>query len=328
MVGAERSSQHRPVTPRVAASFKASILSLCMGLQAGPSASVAQAQSGFNLSRPAPGVFLHTGRQLALDVPGHDDIANIGFVVGEKCVAVIDTGGSVGIGRALRAAIGKHTSLPICYVINTHVHVDHLLGNFAFKEDHPSFVGSAALPDAIARSRDFFVKEYGSDLDSPPSAEQVIGPDRIVDQDLTLDLGRRKLLLHAWPRAHTDCDLTVYDERTGTLWAGDLLFRERLPVLDGSVKGWLSAIDVLAGMQVKLTVPGHGLVTRDLKAAVIPERRYLQVLVDGVRSELAQAKPVEDAMEQVGLTEKSHWLLWENVHPHNVLRVYEELEWE
>src|SRR5450631_4256021 len=104
MVGAERSSQHRPVTPRVAASFKASILSLCMGLQAGASASLAQAQSGFNLSRPAPGVFLHTGRQLALDVPGHDDIANIGFVVGEKCVAVIDTGGSVGIGRALRAA--------------------------------------------------------------------------------------------------------------------------------------------------------------------------------------------------------------------------------
>jgi quinoprotein relay system zinc metallohydrolase 2 len=293
-----------------------------------PLAFAADARAGFNLSEPMPGVFVHAGRQLALDVPGHDDIANIGFIVGEKCVAVVDTGGSMRIGRELRAAVAEHTSLPICYVINTHAHVDHVLGNAAFKKDDPSFVGHRALPDAIARSRDFFVKEYGGDMDSPPGAEQVIGPDRLVEHELTLDLGRRKLDLLAWPKAHTDCDLTVYDADSGTLWTGDLLFRGRLPALDGSLKGWLAALDVLAGMKVTLVVPGHGAPTRDLASAIVPERRYLRALQDGVRSEISQARPLQDAIEHVASAEKSHWLLWDSVHPHNVVRAYEEIEWE
>src|SRR5271155_2016062 len=103
----------------------------------------------------APGVYMHRGAQLPLDVPGHDDIANIGFIVGSRCVAVIDTGGSVRIGRALHAAIRRSTSLPICYVINTHVHVDHVLGNVAFKDDAPTFVGHAELAAALERSREF-----------------------------------------------------------------------------------------------------------------------------------------------------------------------------
>jgi quinoprotein relay system zinc metallohydrolase 2 len=288
----------------------------------------ADARGGFNLSEPKPGIFVHAGRQLALDVPGHDDIANIGFIVGKKCVAVIDTGGSVNIGRELRAAVGKHTSLPVCYVINTHVHVDHVLGNAAFRIDKPIFVGHALLADAIGRSRDFFVKEYAGDLAAPPSADQVIGPDRLVEHELALDLGGRHLSLRAWPRAHTDCDLTVYDTQTNTLWTGDLLFRERLPALDGSVKGWLAALDQLAGMKVALAVPGHGPPTRDLASAIIPERRYLQALVDGVRSELSQSKPLEDAIEQVAAAEKSDWVLWDKVHPHNVVRAYQELEWD
>jgi quinoprotein relay system zinc metallohydrolase 2 len=283
---------------------------------------------GFNLSEPAPGVFVHAGRQLALDVPGHDDIANIGFIVGRNCVAVIDTGGSVSVGRELRASIEMHTSLPICYVINTHVHVDHVLGNAAFKNDKPSFVGHAALADAITRSRDFFVKEYAGDMDSPPAVDQVIGPDRLVAHDLTLDLGDRPLVLRAWPKAHTDCDLTVYDPHTGTLWTGDLLFRGRLPAVDGSVKGWLGVLDELARLKVKLAVPGHGPLARDLATAIVPERRYLQALAAGIRSELAQNKPLEDAIEHAAAAEKSHWLLWDQVHPRNVVRAYEEIEWE
>jgi quinoprotein relay system zinc metallohydrolase 2 len=293
-----------------------------------PLACAAAARDGFNLSEPAPGVFVHVGRPLPLDAPGHDDIANLGFIVGKTCVAVIDTGGSAGIGRELRASVAAHTSLPICYVINTHVHVDHVLGNAAFKNDKPHFVGHRALADAIARNRDFFVKEYSSDLDSPPDGAQVIGPDVLVERDLTLDLGARRLDLRAWPKAHTDCDLTVYDAHTGTLWTGDLLFRGRLPALDGSLKGWLAALDYLARMKVRLAVPGHGPVTHDLAAAIIPERRYLRALQQGVRDELSQAEPPEHAIQHVAAAEKSHWLLWDAVHPGNVARAYQEIAWE
>ena len=91
-------------------------------------ASVPSAAEPLRTAAVAPGVYVHEGKQLPLDAPGHDDIANLGFVVGQRCVAVIDTGGSVRIGRALRAAVRARTPLPVCYVIDTHVHVDHVLG--------------------------------------------------------------------------------------------------------------------------------------------------------------------------------------------------------
>lgn len=288
----------------------------------------AGAETAVTIRELAPGVFVHLGQQLALDAPGHDDIANIGFIVGAKCVAVIDTGGSMRIGRALRAAIRQRTRLPICYVVNTHVHVDHVLGNAAFDQDRPSFIGHWALAAAMARSRDFFLQHYADDLEQPPSAAQIIAPDRLVAQTLELDLGGRHLSLRAWPTAHTDCDLTVLDDQSRTLWTGDLLFRDRLPALDGSASGWLAVIDQLARLQVRRTVPGHGPVTVDLASALDAERRYLRALIEGVHDELAQGGSMQDAIAHVAAAEKPKWLLWDSTHPHNVARVYEQMEWE
>ncbi|MGH8230691.1 MAG: quinoprotein relay system zinc metallohydrolase 2 [Steroidobacteraceae bacterium] len=276
----------------------------------------------------APGVYVHLGRPLPLDAPGHDDIANIGFIVGERCVAVIDTGGSVRIGRALRASVRAHTRLPVCYVINTHVHVDHVLGNAAFQSDHPHFVGHAGLAAAMARSRDFFLQQYRTDLDAPASAAQIIGPDLAVSATLELDLGGRRLQLKAWPTAHTDCDLTVFDLQTQTLWTGDLLFRGRLPAVDGSASGWLEVIAQLRGLPATHVVPGHGPPTDELAAALAPEQRYLQALIDGVRAQLARGGSMQDAIAQVAADQRPDWLLWDTTQPHNVARVYQQLEWQ
>jgi quinoprotein relay system zinc metallohydrolase 2 len=297
------------------------------------SATRAEAQgvpSTFAVDQIASGVFVHTGKPLALDAPGHDDIANIGFLVGRRCIAVIDTGGSVRIGRALRAAIRRLSPLPVCYVITTHVHVDHVLGNVAFKDDGTRFVGHALLPDALMRSRDFFLKNYAGDLDAPATAQQIVAPDLTVPigSDLTLDLGDRRLTLHAWPKAHSDCDLTVYDLQTRTLWTGDLLFIRRTPVVDGSIRGWLRAIDSLAHMDVKQVIPGHGPVTADLAAALAPERHYLQALLADVSAELARGESLQQALKAPDPVDQGNWLLWDETHRHNVARVYQELEWE
>jgi quinoprotein relay system zinc metallohydrolase 2 len=282
----------------------------------------------------APGVFVHRGKPLALDAPGHDDIANIGFIIGTSCVAVIDTGGSVRIGRALHAAVKAQTSVPICYVINTHVHVDHVLGDAAFTDEGAVFVGHELLGAALARSRDFFLQSHAADLDAPASAAQIIGPSRSVaiGSDMALDLGGRALVLHAWPRAHTDCDLTVYDASSGTLWTGDLLFVQRTPAVDGSIKGWLAVSDALASLPlravVKHVVPGHGAPGTDLARALAVQRRYLQGLADTVRAQIARGEPLQDALQEARRAPRSEWLLWDATHPRNVARVYQELEWE
>jgi quinoprotein relay system zinc metallohydrolase 2 len=286
------------------------------------------ADGALGVAEIARGIYVHQGAPLPLDAPGHDDIANIGFIVGSRCVAVIDTGGSVRVGRALRAAIRRHTSVPVCYVINTHVHVDHVLGNLAFADDHPSFVGHAALAQALVRSRPYFVEHYAPDLDAPASAAQIIGPDRLVASELTLDLGDRPLTLRAWPSAHTDCDLTVLDQKTATLWTGDLLFIERLPALDGSLVGWIAAVDQLSTQRVKLMVPGHGPATAHGTEALARERGYLEALLEGVRRELSGGASLQDSLLRVGNDQRPGWLLFDQVHPRNVARAYEELQWE
>jgi quinoprotein relay system zinc metallohydrolase 2 len=284
--------------------------------------------ASFEVHEIARGVYAHQGATLALDAPGHDDIANIGFVVGQRCVAVIDTGGSLRTGRALREAIAAHAKVPICYVINTHVHVDHVLGNAAFRADKPAFVGSATLGAAIDASRRYFVEHYPDDFDAPASADQVIGPDTVVATTRDLDLGGRTLTLRAFPKAHTDSDMIVVVNDAGVLWAGDLVFVGRVPALDGSAKGWLAAIDAIAKIKATIVVPGHGPVSHDLAAALAPERRYLEVLIDGARKEIAEGKPIEDATAHVGQSEKANWQLFDTANAHNVSLVYRELEWE
>lgn len=288
------------------------------------------AQGDFNLRQLGPGAFVHLGKPLPPDAPGHDDIANIGFVTGARCVAVIDSGGSMRIGRALRAAIRQKTTLPICYVINTHVHFDHVLGNAAFQDDHPQFVGHALLGAALLRSRELFLRDYAQDLDAPASAAEIIGPALQVrpGEELDLDIGSRHLTLRAWPRAHTDCDLTVYDATSGTLWTGDLLFVRRTPVLDGSLKGWLAAGEVLAAMRVRHFVPGHGAPGDDLLAALAPQRRYLQWLLERLRADIAQGRPLQDSLKDSYAGGQQQWLLFDGTNPRNLARAYQELEWE
>ncbi|MCK5188688.1 MAG: MBL fold metallo-hydrolase, partial [Methylococcales bacterium] len=73
----------------------------------------------------APGIYVHYGKHQLPNKNNHGAIANIGFIVGKRCVAVIDTGGNPAQGYALKKAIEKTTATPVCYIINTHVHPDH-----------------------------------------------------------------------------------------------------------------------------------------------------------------------------------------------------------
>ena len=150
------------------------------------------------------------------------------------------------------------TDLPVRYLINTHVHPDHLFGNAVFRDAGAEIVGHANLPRALAARGAFYREALGETLGEAAAGSEVVAPSLTVADSLSLDLGGRRLQLTAHPAAHTDADLTVYDEATGTLWLGDLLFVERVPVIDGSLNGWLAVMQQLRGQPARRAVPGHG----------------------------------------------------------------------
>ncbi len=276
----------------------------------------------------APGVFVHKGRHEEAAPSNLGGYANIGFVIGSESVAVIDSGGSAAQGRALRAALRSVTDLPIAYVIVTHGHPDHAFGTAAFAGDGPQVVGHAKLPRALAQRGPFYLAHLKRLLGDLAADTEIVAPNRVVAETMTLDLGSRRLILQAHATAHSDNDLTVIDEATRTLWAGDLLFMERLPVIDGSLKGWLAVLETLRGIEAERVVPGHGPVSAPWPQALEAQQRYLETLLQATRGFLAKGGKIEQAVEQVGQEEKDHWLLFEEVHPRNIVAVFTELEWE
>ncbi|MSQ59364.1 MAG: quinoprotein relay system zinc metallohydrolase 2 [Betaproteobacteria bacterium] len=286
------------------------------------------ASSDFELQEIAPGVFVHAGK-IEERAPGNmGDQANIGFILGARCVAVIDTGGSIVIGQRLRAAIRQRTALPVCYVINTHVHPDHVFGNAAFKDDGATFVGHERLPKAMAVRARNFTRSLVRDLGEPVAASTMIPPTLTVADTLTLDLGGRKILLRAFPIGHSDSDISIWDERTGTIWLSDLLFLDHTPAIDGSVLGWLAVIEDLKKLPAKRAVPGHGPAAVEWPQAMQAQEAYLRLIVGEIRTALKKRRTIEQAIEEVGYSEQGKWREFENFHRRNVTTSYVELEWE
>jgi quinoprotein relay system zinc metallohydrolase 2 len=277
----------------------------------------------------APGVFVHQGEVALMSEANRGGIANVGFVVGEEAVAVIDTGGSVLEGEALLAAVRARTDLPVRYVINTHKHPDHIFGNRAFQAEGVVFVGAARLPAALAESGDHYVAANRDLIGEALAAEvEIVPPTLLVEDEMTLDLGGRVLKLRAWPAAHTGADLTAFDPATKTLFAGDLVFLEHAPALDGSIKGWLAAIEALAALEAERVVPGHGPASAPWPEALEPERRYLTKIAEGVRELIAAGASIAEAPGKVAEDERDGWQLFDEFHARNVTAAFAELEWE
>lgn len=293
------------------------------GLQAAP------ARLPFEIHQVTAGVYAHFG-QVAQTTPDNaGDIANLGVIVGRDAVAVVDTGGSVTVGLALRSAIRALTDKPVRYVINTHEHPDHVFGNAAFA-DEAIFVGHHNLPEELQKRGDFYLQSFREQLGAEAIAQvRIIPPSMLVASELQLDLGDRALRLTAWsPAAHTNCDLTVLDERSGVLFAGDLVFLQHIPVIDGSLPGWLAVLDRLAKVPAQVVVPGHGRLTAPWPAALDDERRYLTALAQDARRLIAAGTPMAAAVPQIGQTERGHWQLFDDYNARNATTAFSELEWE
>lgn len=284
----------------------------------------------FAVNEVAPGVFVHEGRYETFAPGNAGDTSNAGFIVGTDAVAVIDTGGSPRVGEELLKAIRARTQLPIKYVINTHMHPDHVFGNAAFEAERPAFVGHHKLARALAARASRYLAINEELLGKPAFAgTHIVPPTLPVEGKLELDLGGRILVVEAHKTAHTDNDVTVFDKATGTLFLGDLLFARHVPAIDGSIRGWLTLLAELEARKgIARVVPGHGPASLAWPAALAPQKRYLETIAADVRAMLKEGRTLAEAMKSAGLSEKDAWLLFKEYHARNVSAAFAELEWE
>ena len=284
--------------------------------------------ANFEISEIAPGNYVHYGSFDERSPDNLGDNANIGFIVGEKCVLAVDAGGSLLVGRALRQAIRRVTPRPVCYVVLTHVHPDHFFGAAAFLDDHAQFIAHENYPAQLAARTRSYVNSLQRDLGAAAAGSKIVRPTLLVKQRLELDLGGRTVVVQAWPPAHTDDDLTVFDALTRTLWLSDLLFVGHTPVIDGTITGFLAVMKDLRAIAADHYVPGHGRSDLPWPKPLDAQQRYFTAILDETRAAIRSRKTIQQATDEVGLSEAGNWAAFDLFHRRNVTAAYAELEWE
>jgi quinoprotein relay system zinc metallohydrolase 2 len=279
------------------------------------------------LAEVGPDIFVRTGPHEEATTANEGGIANIGFIIGRRSVLVTDSGGSRADGEWLRAEIRKRTDKPIRHVLITHVHPDHAFGAAAFAGDQPAFISHPALRPALETRGEYYHKRL-ADILGPDRAGRVVYPTEAAKDGTEIDLGGRVLRLIVHGKAHTDCDLSMLDVETGLLFPADLLFVNRAPSLDGSLRGWLTEAEKLKRLGASRAVPGHGPAIVHFAPAMADLTRYLSLLRDETRKAIAAGVSIADAGRTVAQTERSRWALFADYNARNVIQAYKELEWE
>ncbi len=233
----------------------------------------------------AEGVYVFVGLAEDFSFDNGGNIVNTGFIVGPEGIIVIDTGPSRRYGEQMLAAIRRLNPLPVVLTINTHHHPDHFLGNQAFP--HGSLAAlPATIRDIEAEGEAFNENMYRLNGDWMRGTEVVVPTRRLAAG--RQQVGGRDIELLALG-GHDAADLVVLDHASGTVFAGDLLFRRRAPTTPhADIPRWLAALDALAQLPAKRWIPGHGEIgngeAADGGAAAIGETRaYLRWLATVVR---------------------------------------------
>ena len=156
---------------------------------------------------------------------------------------------------------------------------------------------------------------------------KIVAPTVVVDDILTLDLGGRPIVLQAWRTSHSDCDLTVLDKKTGTLFAGDLLFMRHVPVVDGSLLGFLDVADKLAKVEAVRVVGDTG-PDRTFPKSAGRRTKLSRTSHPRLRAAIKKGEGVDVAARSAAASERKDWSLFDDYNPRNATAGFAELEWE
>lgn len=275
----------------------------------------------------ADGVYVVEGANADFSPANGCNIINTGFIVTGAGVVVVNTGPSRRYGEQLRALIGKTTSEPVVRVVHLNLHPDYFLGNQAFAD-----VPRAATPRTAAgmkrEARAYEDNLYRLCGDWMKGTEALL-PDARAEPGV-LRIGSREIELREL-RGHTDSDLVLVERRSGVVFAGGLVFADRVPTTPhADIAPWLESLQVLARTSPRVLVPSHGPVgaggAADAARAVDQTRRYLQWLDGALASAAERGWEIADLLRAPVPDEFRRWAAFDAEFTRNVVHLYPRYE--
>ncbi|CAM3755895.1 MBL fold metallo-hydrolase [Polynucleobacter brandtiae] len=258
-------------------------------------------------------------------------ISNAGFVVTPKGVVVIDALGSPTLALKLIGEIKKITPQKIVAVIVTHYHADHVYGLQEFKKigakiyaqaEGRSYLSSETAKQRLIASRVDFAPWVNASTRLTPA-------DIWIDQTMKLTIGGTDFLISRVGPAHAPEDLIVNIPSEKVLFAGDLVFRGRIPFVgNADSRGWLAALDQINQSDPSIVIPGHGAYSTNPPADITFTRNYLKYLREVMTNAAVNLDPFEAAYLQADWSEYDGMPLFRAANRMNAFNVYLSIQAE
>ncbi len=271
-------------------------------------------------------VFCYFGAPEVINVQNNGNMVNSCFVDTLSGWLVVDSGPTYMYAKEALLHVNTIKTQKVTHVINTHIHDDHWLGNGFYADLGAEILGPSqfnhVLPSSETTRMERRISKEAYKGTVPTS------PDTLIDTSGSVRIGSLDVqILHVDHKAHTAGDLFVYIPKLQTLFAGDLVFNERLPSLrDGSINGWIAALEQVRSYKPRSIVGGHGAL-HDAKALDFTYG-YLVALRDAVRAAIADGVEIDDAVNQITMDAYKTVALYDEMHRANVEVAYRMLEWE
>jgi len=279
----------------------------------------------------APHTYFVQGRPEMGSSSNQNFISNAGFVVTSGGVVVVDALGSPVLAKKLIAEIRKVTNQKIVAVIVSHYHADHIYGLQEFKKigatiyaqgEGRNYLSSETAKQRLIASRVDFAPWVNANT-------RLISADVWIDKTFNLKVGRVDFLISRVGPAHAPEDLMVYVPSEKVLFAGDLVFRGRIPFVgNADSKGWLLALDEIERLNPNVVIPGHGSYSTKPLEDIVFTRSYLKYLRESMAPAAQNLDPFEAAYLSTDWSEYEGMPLFRAANRMNAYNVYLSIQAE
>lgn len=228
--------------------------------------------------------------------------SNIHFVVTGKGVLLFDTGSSETIGHKIKKAIQSVTPQPVRWIVNSHSHADHWLGNAAFINTAVEIITSYGAFNTMKKHGPGAVKFYAKVTKGSIGNTQLVYPTLLLTQGQKRNFGGVEVVFIFSNNGHSPGDILMWLPQQKIIFGGDVLSSDWMPMITGhgNVPNLIKTLQAIAKLRPAVVLTGHGKATN--AQAIKRDADLLASVWQQVKTNYAKGIKLEDTLAAVKAT--------------------------